>query len=160
LMDAAVNAHLGFASRTGPDQRALLLDLAASQGDADRVESLLPSQAEQSRGEERDPIGELSEMSLAIYSLTESAARMAGGILERQYNGVKIHYNGEEDCSRRLQQLARNADLFVMVTASSKHAATGCIEMYRPKELPLLRPSGKGVASILRAVRQHFRSVS
>jgi hypothetical protein len=156
LLDGAVNGYLQLAPRVTAEQRALLLELAGLQGEAGRVEGLLPSPSVPSGRE--DSMGGLREMSVAIYSLTDSAARLAGEVLERGYPGVKVRLSHDKDCSRRLQQLARQADLFVMVTASAKHAATSCIEEHRPHDLPLLRPDGKGAASILRAVRQHFRA--
>jgi hypothetical protein len=58
--------------------------------------------------------------------------------------------------SDRLQHAARTADLFVVVTGSASHAATGFIEAKRPASLPLLHPTGKGTASILQVVQAYL----
>jgi hypothetical protein len=62
------------------------------------------------------------------------------------------------DASKRLKQLAKQTDVFVMVTASAKHAATSAIEDNRPAGMPLLRPAGKGSASMLRVMREHLEN--
>ena len=66
--------------------------------------------------------------------------------------GTVLLSQNAKEVNDRLRQLSRTADIVVMATASAKHAATGFIEGNRPKNLPILRPSGKGSASMLRAI--------
>jgi hypothetical protein len=48
--------------------------------------------------------------------------------------------------------------VFIVATASAKHAATGFIDAHRSRDLPTLRPAGKGTASMLRALHDYLRS--
>jgi len=91
---------------------------------------------------------------IAIYTLTESAALRAKEILQEQAVNCRIELSTDKVGGPRLRDLARNADIFVMVTASAKHAATQFIETHRGNKL-LLRPNGKGTSSILREIVLH-----
>ena len=146
-----------FTRRVRVDQRLLLQLLAIDIQEGDLVAAYLPS-AESSADAPPDPLKALSQMSVAIYSLTESSARQVLQLLEATYPGVKIALSSDLAGTPRLKQLARQSDLFVMVTASAKHAATEFITANRPKEMPLLRPNGKGASSMLAAIRDHFAS--
>lgn len=107
----------------------------------------------------QDDARALANKKIAIYTLTEPAGRRVRDILEQTFPQVVVHLSHDKVGNDRLKQMARDADLFVMVTASAKHAATMFIESHRPKDRPLLRPSGKGSASALRAIREHLRAV-
>jgi hypothetical protein len=94
----------------------------------------------------------LRGLSVALYTLTESAGQRVKAFLEEVCPGVAVEVSHDKVCTERLKAAARNADVFVMATASAKHAATGCIEAHRPDSRPLLRPAGKGSASMLSAL--------
>ena len=72
---------------------------------------------------------------------------------------AKVEINSEKVGSVKLRDLARNADIFVIVTRSAKHAATNFIEMHR-KDKPTLRPTGKGTSSILYELAQYVEKMA
>jgi hypothetical protein len=154
VLEAALVALQRMPHRVDPEQRDLILTLAREQSEEELALQYLPLVP--APAGRVDPLTALNEMSVAIYTLTESAAVNAQQILERLYPRTRVSLVHDLDCSKRLQQLARQTDLFVMVSASSKHAATECIEQHRSHDLPLLRPRGRGSASILRAIREHL----
>ncbi|HZP88592.1 MAG TPA: hypothetical protein VFB54_17410 [Burkholderiales bacterium] len=88
---------------------------------------------------------------LAIYTLTESAARQAELVIRRLSPTVKVELAHDHVASPRLERLAKTADIFVLVANSAKHAATDCIVRSRSGR-PLTYAAGKGFCSIVRAV--------
>lgn len=153
----AVEGVQRFERRAGPEVRDVLRRLCADLGQAELYDLHFPATAPASE-EEDDPMAALASMSVAIYTLTESAARQAQSILESRYPGVRVSLCHDRGASRRLVQLARQSDLFVVAVGSAKHAATECILSARPRDMATVRPNGKGSASILRAVRESLRS--
>jgi hypothetical protein len=105
---------------------------------------------------ETDPLEALGKRTIAIYTLTERAGRRAAEVLKRRAPGVRVDLFHDVVGSDRLEQAARNADVFVVVTASATHAATGVIDAERPPSRPLLRPAGKGTASILQSIQTYL----
>lgn len=93
---------------------------------------------------------------IAVYTLTEAAGAQAGNILKALAPGVDVRVNSDHGGTRPLRALAENADLFVVVAASAKHAATDFIRMKRG-ERPLVYAAGRGAVSILRAVEDWVR---
>ena len=102
-----------------------------------------------------EPFEDLAGKSVALYTLNEPAARRVKSILEARVPSVRLTLCHDTEGSTRLRQVARNADLFVMAVSSATHAATNFITDNRPAHLPLLRPQGKGSASMLRTVRNY-----
>lgn len=91
---------------------------------------------------------------VAIYTLDESSGKRARELINMAYQGVDVRLNHDHVGSDSLKNLARNADYFLMVTRSAKHAATNFIKDERPEEKrPLDYPKGKGSSSILSALR-------
>lgn len=99
----------------------------------------------------------LAGLRIAIYSLTESAARQAKAALEEIAPAVTVDTNSDHGGSARLRALAENADLFVMTWLSAKHAATDFIREHRGTR-PLIYGSGKGFSSILRDIEEYVAS--
>lgn len=89
---------------------------------------------------------------VAIYTLTESAAKQAQNVLEKILPGIDVRLNHEYSGSTQLKALATNADVFVVVTQSAKHAATEFIQANRPSGKEVLYTNGKGMSSILKAL--------
>ena len=104
-----------------------------------------------------DPLLALIDKSVAIYTLTESVGTRAASILQDLVSGIQVTTSTAYVGDDSLAAMARNADVFVMVTRSAKHAATDFIEAQRG-EAPILRPIGKGVGSILRTLREYASS--
>ena len=96
----------------------------------------------------------LSGKSIAIYSLTESAARQAGQTLEAISADVKVTISSDTCGTPGLKSMAQNSDIFIVATASAKHAATGYIQMMRPRDKPLLFAAGRGFSSIVRSIEE------
>ena len=92
----------------------------------------------------------LDGSSVAIYTLTESAGQRVMMMLRNLFPTVDVSLNSDLTCSKRLENLARQADIFVFAWKSSKHAAYYCVKDNRPINMPILLPRGKGSASILR----------
>ncbi len=156
LCRIAIEGLQRFERRAGPEIRDVLRRLCADLGQAELYDLHLPAPAT-AQAEGEDPLAVLAGMTVAIYTLTESAARQAQSVLESRYPGVRVSRCHDQAASRRLIQLARQSDLFVVAIGSATHAATDCIQRSRPRELPTLRPTGKGSASILRAIREGLR---
>ena len=97
----------------------------------------------------------LSGKKIGIYTLMESAGRRAAAILIRLCPTVRVELNGDHECTNRLINLARTADILVFAWKSSKHQAFYCIKDHRDGARPLLQPQGKGSSSILRAVLEN-----
>ncbi len=95
-----------------------------------------------------------------MYTLTERAGRYLQQILAERAPDAKVHIAHDKVGTESLRQLARRADVFIMATASAKHAATEFIQANRPADLPLLRPRGKGMASMLHALQEFLSSES
>lgn len=101
-------------------------------------------------------ISNLEHKSVAIYTLTETAARRVKYFLENESRNILVNLFHDKVGTDRLRQFARSADFFIIATASAKHAATTFIEDNRPHHLPILRPAGKGSASMLRVLFEHI----
>ena len=95
---------------------------------------------------------QLSGKTIAIYTLVERAAEQARILLGTLAPATRVETLADHGNSIRLTQLARSADIFVMVTWAATHAATDAIRAARPKHLPLLMPNGKGASSIIDAI--------
>ena len=98
--------------------------------------------------------GAFSNMSVGIYTLTESAGRNARDILASLAPGIRIELNHDHEASAVLGALVARVDLFVVAWASAKHAATNFIKSRRgPK--PLIYAAGKGASSLIRAIEEY-----
>ncbi len=92
--------------------------------------------------------------SIAIYTLTDGAAQRVGAFFKSLALNVNIAINHDHVGTEQLKDLARNADVFLMVTGSAKHAATSFIKQNRG-EKELLYPLGKGSSSILSKLKEN-----
>lgn len=96
----------------------------------------------------------LNDAFVAIYTLTESAGRQAANILKELAPSLRVEISHDKVASTALKHMANQADIFVMVTASAKHAATGFIQQERQGKLTLYA-NGRGFSSIVRAIESH-----
>lgn len=83
-----------------------------------------------------------------LHSLTETAITRASQVLKRLVPSVDVRTNSEHDGSPQLAQLSANADVFVVVTAAAKHAATTFIAQHRHG--PTVLVNSRGSSAILR----------
>ncbi|MFL6450922.1 MAG: protein DpdD [Bryobacteraceae bacterium] len=95
----------------------------------------------------------LSGKRIAIYSLQEAAARRAAAIVQDLASVAVEIFSDHVGGSPALRQASLKSDVFLLVTAAAKHAATGFIEANRPRSATTLYARGKGCASILNALR-------
>jgi len=98
----------------------------------------------------------LSSSMIAIYTLTESAGERAKMLIEKIYSPKRVEVNTDKGGTEKLKALARNSDIFIMVTSSAKHAATKFIQNHRDRTKPLLYPAGKGSSSIISSLNTHL----
>lgn len=95
----------------------------------------------------------LAGKTVVLHSLTESAIIRAAQVLRRLVPTISVKTNSEHDGSPQLAKLSSNADYFVVVTASAKHAATTFIGAHR-KGLPTLLVNSRGSSAILRTLAE------
>jgi hypothetical protein len=90
---------------------------------------------------------------VVLYSLTESAITRAAQILRRLLPGIDVRTTADYVGSPQLAALSANADVFVMVAASAKHAATNFIKDHRG-DRPILQVNSRGSSAILRELAE------
>ena len=100
--------------------------------------------------------GDLAGKTVAVYTLTESVSRRTGRILQKLYPGVRVELASDTVGSRRLEELARRADIFVVCWRSATHAATEFIKRHRPTGAATIYPPGNGSSSILRELQESY----
>ena len=136
-----------------PGQVLVSKRLAASLGSDTELGSVLPTITVES--DQTKKLAQiLSNASVAIYTLTESAGRQASLAIRELAPTVKIAVSNDEVGTDSLKNLAQNTDIFVMATASAKHAATTFVQQHRPRGRPLLFAAGRGYSSIVRAIEE------
>ncbi|GAA2258146.1 hypothetical protein GCM10010402_11930 [Actinomadura luteofluorescens] len=99
------------------------------------------------------PYRYLQGLKVVLYSLTESATTRAAQVLRTLVPGVDIETSAEHDGSSRLAAQAANADVFVVATASAKHAATDFIKAKRGSR-PIVLVNSRGSSAILRELAE------
>lgn len=90
---------------------------------------------------------------VALYSLMESASSRAAQLLRQLVPDLDIRLFADKVGSNPLAYASENADLFVVVTAAAKHAATEFISAHRGKR-PTILVNSKGTSAILRSLRR------
>ena len=93
----------------------------------------------------------LEGKTVVLYSLTETAIARASQVLKRLVPTIDVRTNSEHGGSTQLAQLSAHADVFVVVTAAAKHAATIFIADHR-RGLPTVLVNSRGSSAILRAL--------
>jgi hypothetical protein len=99
------------------------------------------------------PYRYLKELNVVLYSLTETATTRAAQVLRTLVPGINIETSAEHDGSSKLAAQAANADVFVVVTASAKHAATDFINAKRGGR-PIVLVNSRGSSAILRELAE------
>lgn len=98
---------------------------------------------------------DLNGKTIGIYTLTESAGVRAKTALEELFPGCKVVVNSDLVATAQLTNLAKTADVFVFAWKSSSHQAFYCVKDALAGNAPIWA-SGKGTASILRAIFDHL----
>lgn len=99
------------------------------------------------------PYRHLEGSLVVLYSLTKSATTRAAQVLRRLIPGIDVRTTSNHDGSQQLAALAANADVFVMVAASAKHAATNFIKDHRGGS-PIIHVNSRGSSAILRELAE------
>ncbi|GAA5192470.1 hypothetical protein GCM10023322_52130 [Rugosimonospora acidiphila] len=132
-----------------------LTDLEALGVVAEELNLELPSDFATVIDEDADPGAEyrhLRGQKVVLYSLTESAITRAAQVLRRLVPDLEVDTTTEHDGSPRLAAQAAGADVFVVVVASAKHAATNFIKDRRGHK-PTILINSRGSSAILDALR-------
>lgn len=135
----------------GADLEAL--DLIASEIGVELPSDFHALEADDTAIDPAAPYRYLAGKTVVLHSLTESAITRASQVLRRLVPSIDVKTNSEHDGSTQLAQISSNADVFVVVTASAKHAATTFIAAHR-KNLPTLLVNSRGSSAILRALAE------
>ncbi|MFI6817224.1 protein DpdD [Nonomuraea sp. NPDC050328] len=133
-----------------------LTDLEAIKIVASELALGVPKDLLTEQAEDADPSAPyryLKDSKVVLYSLTETATTRAAQILRTLVPGIDIETSAEHDGSSRLAAQAANADVFVVVTASAKHAATDFINAKRGGR-PVVLVNSRGSSAILRELAE------
>ncbi|MFV1362557.1 protein DpdD [Mycolicibacterium elephantis] len=95
----------------------------------------------------------LAGKTVAIYSLMQPTVSRAAQLLRKLVPTADVKVYAAKDGDDMLASASENADVFVMVTAAAKHAATLFIEAHRGNR-KLIRVNSKGTSAIMRALQQ------
>ncbi|MCX8557528.1 protein DpdD [Mycolicibacterium mucogenicum] len=96
----------------------------------------------------------LEGKTIALYSLMDSSATRAAQLLRKLIPRVDVRlFHDKAGGSPTLEHASKNADVFVIVTAAAKHAATGFIESHRGTR-DVVRVNAKGTSAIMNALRE------
>ncbi|MEU5861646.1 protein DpdD [Nonomuraea sp. NPDC047529] len=154
---AAAPFFYEITERVGPFKSALdLTDLEAIKIVASELALDVPKYLLAGQAEDADPSAPyryLKDSKVVLYSLTETATTRAAQVLRTLVPGIDIETSAEHDGSSRLAAQAANADVFVVVTASAKHAATDFINAKRGGR-PVVLVNSRGSSAILRELAE------
>jgi hypothetical protein len=160
-----LNSCVRFARRLNADQRRHFALLCDDLGRSEDFEGI-PWPIEEDTGCPEETSSEqiiaekLSDRTVGIYSLNESASIRAGKLIEGLAENVKVRLSHDYGGSDKLKVIARDSDFLIVVTQCAKHAATDFIKAQRPKESSdLIYPSGRGAASIISALKQTIQKL-
>jgi hypothetical protein len=95
----------------------------------------------------------LEGLKIVLYSLTESATTRAAQTLRNILPGIDVKTIAEHVGSQQLAAASASADVFVVVTASAKHAATDFIKANRGNKATL-HVNSRGSSMILKALAE------
>lgn len=107
---------------------------------------------------EASPYARLDGKIVAIYSLSDRVSGRAKAMLEGLCPSVDVRINSDHVGTASLKNLAREADIFVVNTASAKHAATNFISANRKGSAVTLFHNSRGTQSMLALIEQHLRA--
>lgn len=161
LLTYVANSLTPFARRVTPEQWNFL-SMLVEDLHLDELTFVIEQYREPDQIKERpevSPFSYLNGKTITVYTLTERVAQRVKTLIQRECQNVTVNLSHEKVGSERLRHWSRNSDIFIMVTGSAKHAATEFIEANRGT-LPILRPLGKGSASIFHTLCQFIEQIS
>lgn len=130
-------------------QLSFLIKLSSIIGLSSLFEKVLREKAD----EEDDKFEKYVGKTIGIYTLSEGVGKNAKEYLEDRIENVRVILNHDKVATSCLKQVAEVSDYMVIVTQSSKHAATGEIQKIRRlNNKEILFSSGKGSSSIIQTL--------
>jgi hypothetical protein len=90
--------------------------------------------------------------SVGIYSLLESATRVAADRIQAMFPNVEVRTSSGHVNSDSLTALVRGADVMLVQTSHAKHAATEAIDAASPEPTRLVLVHGRGATALVRAL--------
>jgi hypothetical protein len=90
--------------------------------------------------------------SVGIYSLLESATRVAADRIRAMFPNVDVRTSSGRVNSDSLTALVRGADVMLVQTSHAKHAATQAIDVASPDPERLVLVHGRGATALVRAL--------
>lgn len=152
-----VNGFREWSRRIRRDQWELIEQLSEDLGQSELLVGVRPVN-EESAEDSLSLVDQLSGQTVAIYTLTERIGCRASEVINNRFKGVKVQLIHDKESTDRLEQLARNADVFIVNTWDAKHAATNAIDQHRSNEHTTLYPASKSAGSIIRALYTFLES--
>jgi len=153
------NGFREWSRRIRVDQWVMIEQLARDIGLADTLTGIQPDH-DDSAGTAQSLADRLAGQTVAIYTLTERIGRRAADIISSQFHDVRIQLAHDKVASDRLEQLSRNADVFIVNTWDAKHAATNAIQANRPESSVTLRPQSKSAGGVVRAIYKYIETTT
>lgn len=152
IQACAAGIWLRLAPPTRTIMRNLAIDVLGPGADA-----AFPQDQPQSDDCELESLPNLAGKRVAIYTLTQGAARRARRMIEDLFQGIRVDVNHDHTATDKLVNLAKQVDYFIFTTASATHQALYAVT---PHRRDLIYPEGKGASSIINAFVSHVQQPS
>lgn len=143
----------GIWARLDPTTRTVMRNLATGVL-GEGAESVFPAEKDSGTADAEDELPDLSGARVAIYSLTEGAARRAKQMLETLFAGIRVEICHAHTATDKLVNQAKQADYFIFSAGSATHQAFYAVSAQRRD---LIYPTGKGAGSMLNAFIAHVQ---
>ncbi|EJZ5651923.1 hypothetical protein OIG86_001227 [Salmonella enterica] len=143
----------GIWARLDPTTRTVMRNLATGVL-GEGAESVFPAEKDSGTVDAEDELPDLSGARVAIYSLTEGAARRAKQMLETLFAGIRVEICHAHTATDKLVNQAKQADYFIFSAGSATHQAFYAVSAQRRD---LIYPTGKGAGSMLNAFIAHVQ---
>ncbi|WP_338464218.1 protein DpdD [Franconibacter daqui] len=143
----------GIWARLDPTTRTVMRNLATDVL-GEGAERVFPAEKDSGTADAEDELPDLSGARVAIYSLTEGAARRAKQMLETLFAGIRVEICHAHTATDKLVNQAKQADYFIFSAGSATHQAFYAVSAQRRH---LIYPTGKGAGSMLNAFIAHVQ---
>ncbi|CNK94723.1 protein DpdD [Yersinia frederiksenii] len=144
---------IGIWARLDPTTRTVMRNLAADVL-GEGAERVFSTEQDNSTADAEDELPDLSGARVAIYSLTEGAARRAKRMLETLFAGIRVEISHAHTATDKLVNQAKQADYFIFSAGSATHQAFYAVSAQRRD---IIYPTGKGAGSMLNAFIAHVQ---
>ena len=102
----------------------------------------------------------LGRRRVVLLTLSDRIASIFRQLMKEQYPDARTEVVQEHSSTRRLEEAAASADVFVVNTYDAKHAATTAVPQHRHASAPTLYPKGKNALRQLDAIEDWLRSLT